>query len=133
MSENEDIDREIEETTAEGLAMSHDELATAYACAIANWNTAISERDEARDEAQMWQDACGHANAARDGLKTERDAALGKVRVLEGALAGVIEYAEAYGRVANLSDDRPAHGWWVQACATARALLTSDQKETDRE
>lgn len=62
-----------------------------------------------------------------------------RVAELEVALADVIEYAEAYGRLANLEGDRPHrggcspmtdcdgacanHGWWVKACVAARAAL----------
>jgi len=91
-------------------------------------------RDEAARALAKWDDIVM-------ALQRDRRRAL----ELETALAGVIEYAEAFGRVRGLEAARPhvggcspmatgcdgacaEHGWWAKACGYARALLSKGGK-----
>lgn len=46
--ETPDLSKEVDEATDEGLDMDHANLASHYACAIANWNVTLDARDEAQ-------------------------------------------------------------------------------------
>lgn len=43
-----ELDKLVEDATAEGEAMPHSDLATHYGCAIASWHQCISDRDQAQ-------------------------------------------------------------------------------------
>ena len=46
--ETPDLSKEVDEATDEALDMDHANLASHYACAIANWNVTLDARDEAQ-------------------------------------------------------------------------------------